>query len=379
MKQSKTLSLARDLIQKQSVTPDDAGCQQLIANRLELLGFSIEFMPFGKVTNLWARYGSESPLLVLAGHTDVVPTGDISQWRYPPFSATIDDGHLHGRGAADMKSSVAAMVCAVEELFSSGKKLHGSIAFLLTSDEEGDADDGTQRVVDALLKRDIRADYIVVGEPSSQKSTADTVRVGRRGSLTGWLQLNGKQGHVAYPDNVINPIHAMGNIIAQLSSRQWDSASKSFPATSFQFVSCSADAGATNVVPGFAKSCFNFRFSNQVTNNELQSQVENIVSMSGLDYKLDWRCSAQPFLSSSGVLHDTVADVIKQTIGAAPDMSTGGGTSDGRFLIHLSNEVVEIGPCNATIHQINECISLEELETITKIYASIVERLVFTL
>lgn len=376
MKQSNTLSLARDLLQRVSVTPDDAGCQQLIADRLAALGFTIECMPFGKVKNLWARYGSQTPLLVLAGHTDVVPAGELSQWQYQPFSATLDNGYLYGRGAADMKSSIAAMVCAVEELFASGKEIHGSLAFLLTSDEEGDADDGTQRVVETLLQRNIKADYVVIGEPSSQHTTADTLRIGRRGSLTGKLQLNGRQGHVAYPENVNNPIHAMGAIIAQLSDRQWGSATSSFPATSFHFVSCQSDAGATNVVPGVAQCCFNFRFSDQVTDSELQNEVEKVVAASGLDYQLDWRCSAQPFVSHSGVLHDTVVDVVQQATGITPELSTGGGTSDGRFLIHLSNELVEIGPCNATIHQVNERIALEELEALTNIYGSIVQRLV---
>ena len=375
MNQSNTLSLARDLLSRESVTPSDAGCQQLIGKRLEALGFTIEHMPFGEVNNCWARYGSVSPLLVLAGHTDVVPPGNLLGWRHPPFSATIDDGYLYSRGAVDMKSSLAAMVCAVEQYLTGGNRPCGSIAFLLTSDEEGSAVDGTVRVVDALLARGERADYVVIGEPSSQSRTADMVRIGRRGSLTGWLQLHGQQGHVAYPENVINPIHAMANIIDHLTSRSWDSASDDFPATSFQFVSMQSDAGATNVVPGVVESCFNFRFSNQVSEQQLREQVDDIVAASGLEYDIRWHCSAQPFVSNKGKLLDTVVDVVQNISGEKPELSTGGGTSDGRFLIRLADQLVELGPCNATIHQVNECIALDELEQLTKIYRAIIERL----
>ncbi len=369
------VELAQALIRLPSVTPDDAGCQRLIGERLAALGFSLESMRFGEVDNLWARRGDDGPLLVFAGHTDVVPTGDVDAWTHPPFAGAVGDGMLHGRGAADMKGSLAAMVVALETLLAEGRPLKGSLGVLLTSDEEGPARDGTVRVMETLMQRGERIDWCVIGEPSSGDVLGDLVRVGRRGSLNGTLRVRGIQGHVAYPHLARNPVHDVLAPLAALAQRQWDEGNVFFPATSFQVSNMHAGTGATNVIPGHVDVQFNFRFCTEQTALRLQQAVERELDAAGLDYELEWQLSGEPFLTERGALIEAVQATLAEVAGVEPELSTGGGTSDGRFIAPHGVEVVELGPCNATIHQIDECVPIAHLAALTEAYAGIARRL----
>ena len=362
------LDLARELIARKSVTPEDGGCQALLTARLARAGFRCEPMKFGDVSNLWARRGSAAPVVCFAGHTDVVPTGPLSEWQSDPFVPTIRDGKLYGRGAADMKSSIAAFVVAAE-MFAQERPAHsGSIALLLTSDEEGVAVDGTVRVVEVLKARRETIDYCIVGEPTSVDTLGDMIKNGRRGSLSGKLTVRGIQGHVAYPHLVKNPVHLLAPALAELARTQWDKGNESFPPTSFQVSNIHAGTGAANVVPGSVAVDFNFRFSTESTDATLKSRVEAILKKHGLDYSIDWVLGARPFLSRRGRLAQAVADAAKKHTGLSAELSTTGGTSDARFIIDICPEVIELGPVNASIHKLNEHISLAELERLPRIY-----------
>ena len=362
------LELAKELIARKSVTPEDGGCQEVIAKRLARAGFKCEPMRFGDVANLWARRGSDHPVVCFAGHTDVVPTGPLSEWHSDPFVPTIRDGKLFGRGAADMKSSIAAFVVAAELFLQERPGHSGSIALLLTSDEEGPAVDGTVRVVEALKARNERIDYCIVGEPTSVDWLGDMLKNGRRGSLSGKLTVKGIQGHVAYPHLVKNPIHLVAPALAELAKTQWDAGSESFPPTSFQISNIHAGTGAANVVPGAVEVDFNFRFSTESTATSLQERVEAILKKNGLDYSVSWVLGARPFLSKRGKLAETVLQVGKRHTGRSAELSTTGGTSDARFIIDICPEVLELGPVNASIHKLNENIELGALEQLPKIY-----------
>jgi succinyl-diaminopimelate desuccinylase len=369
------LGLAKELIGRRSVTPEDGGCQELIGKRLTAAGFKCEPMNFGGVTNLWARRGTGHPVVCFAGHTDVVPTGPLSEWHSDPFVPTVRDGKLYGRGAADMKSSVAAFVIAAEQ-FAKEKPAHaGSIALLLTSDEEGPAVDGTTRVVEALKKRRETIDYCIVGEPTSVDALGDTLKNGRRGSLSGKLSVKGIQGHVAYPHLVKNPIHLLAPALAELAKTQWDQGNESFPPTSFQVSNIHAGTGAANVVPGSVEVDFNFRFSTQSTDASLKQRVEAILAKHKLEYTVDWTLGAKPFLSKRGRLAQVVLEVAKRHTGRSGELSTTGGTSDARFIIEICPEVLELGPVNASIHKLNEHISLADLEQLPKIYLDVLRAL----
>ena len=362
------LELARELIARKSVTPDDGGCQQLIAKRLERIGFRCESMSFGEVTNLWAKRGASRPLVCFAGHTDVVPTGPLAEWHSDPFVPTVRDGKLYGRGAADMKSSIAAFVTATEAFVKERPSHSGSIALLLTSDEEGPAVDGTVRVVEALKKRNERVDYCIVGEPSSVDALGDTVKNGRRGSLSGKLTVKGVQGHVAYPHLVKNPIHLAAPALAELAGTQWDKGNEDFPPTSFQVSNIHAGTGAGNVVPGTVEIDFNFRFSTESSDASLKKKVETILGKHKLDYSVAWTLGAKPFLAARGKLLKVVSEAVKRTTRRTPEPSTTGGTSDARFIIEICPEVLELGPVNASIHKLNENIELGALEGLARIY-----------
>jgi succinyl-diaminopimelate desuccinylase len=362
------LDLAKELIGRKSVTPEDGGCQEVLARRLAAAGFKCEPMNFGEVSNLWARRGSAAPLVCFAGHTDVVPTGPLSEWHSDPFVPAIRDGKLYGRGAADMKSSIAAFVVAAEFFVKEKPDHSGSIALLLTSDEEGPALDGTVRVVDALRKRNERIDYCIVGEPTSVDTLGDMVKNGRRGSLSGKLSVKGIQGHVAYPHLVRNPIHLLAPALAELAATQWDKGNESFPPTSFQVSNIHAGTGAANVVPGSVEVDFNFRFSTESTDATLSQRVEAILKKHKLEYSLSWVLGARPFLSKRGKLAQTVLEVGKRHTGRPAELSTTGGTSDARFIIDICPEVLELGPVNASIHKLNEHIELAALEQLPKIY-----------
>ncbi len=372
---SETLELAQQLIQRPSVTPLDEGCQELIAKRLTAIGFSVETLQFEDVTNLWATLGSSGPLFVFAGHTDVVPTGPQNNWQYPPFSATVADGFLHGRGAADMKGSIAAMVTAVER-FLPAAQLNARIGFLITSDEEGSAINGTQRVIKELGIRNIKIDYCLVGEPSSSERLGDTVKIGRRGSLGATLVVNGIQGHVAYPQLAINPIHKVLPVLAHLTDITWDEGNASFPATSFQISNINAGTGATNVIPGQIEVVFNFRFSTELDADTIKSRVTQLLDEAELNYQLDWKLWGNPFLTDAGKLVEAVSESIQQHCGYDTERSTAGGTSDGRFIAPTGAEVVELGPCNATIHQVDEKITVAELDKLSDVYQGVLQALV---
>jgi succinyl-diaminopimelate desuccinylase len=372
---SPTLELACELIARNSTTPDDAGCQQLMAARLAACGFHLESMRFGEVDNLWARRGNEGPVLCFAGHTDVVPTGPLERWDNPPFEPTLREGMLHGRGAADMKGSLAAMLVAVERFVAASPDHRGSLAFLITSDEEGPANDGTVKVVNTLVERGETVDWCIVGEPSSTELVGDVVKNGRRGSLNGRLMIMGKQGHVAYPHLARNPIHLAAPALAALAAENWDAGNAFFPPTSFQISNINAGTGATNVVPGELVALINFRFSTESTAEGLQLRVRNLLDQHGLDYELDWTLSGQPFLTEPGALLDGVSAAILQVTGRETQPSTTGGTSDGRFIATMGTQVVELGPINATIHQLNEHVSAADLDTLTDIYQATMERL----
>jgi succinyl-diaminopimelate desuccinylase len=365
---SATLELARDLISRASVTPNDGGCQDVLAQRLARLGFAIERMRFGDVDNLWARRGNARPLVCFAGHTDVVPTGPLSQWHSDPFVPTVRDGVLYGRGAADMKSSIAAFVTAIEGFLAEHPGHPGSIALLITSDEEGIAMDGTVKVVDALRARGEKMDYCIVGEPSSVTLLGDTMKNGRRGSLSGDLLVRGIQGHIAYPHLSRNPIHQFAPALAELSAAKWDDGNEYFPPTTWQVSNISAGTGATNVIPGELRVCFNFRFSTASTMESLKARTHEMLDRRGLDYTLTWSLSGRPFVTPKGRLVESLARAVKAVTGRTPELSTSGGTSDGRFIADICREVVELGPLNASIHKLDEHIVLADLEALSDIY-----------
>jgi len=370
------LDLTKDLISRQSVTPEDAGCQQLMAKRLEALGFTIESMFFEDTLNLWARRGRGKPLFCFAGHTDVVPTGPLEQWISPPFEPQIRDGMLYGRGTADMKGSLAAMVVATERFLATNPELTGDIAFLITSDEEGPFINGTKRVIEVLESRQEKIKWCLVGEPSSTQSLGDVIKNGRRGSLTGYLTVKGVQGHVAYPHLVDNPIHKAAPALAELANTVWDQGNAFFPATSFQISNIHAGTGATNVVPGDVQLTFNFRYSTEVTAEQLQQRVLAILEKHGLNYSIDWILNGLPFLTDSGELVAAAVSAVQQVKGYAPSLETTGGTSDGRFIAPTGAQVLELGPCNGTIHKINECVAVADLEPLADMYQHILQQLV---
>jgi succinyl-diaminopimelate desuccinylase len=372
---SATLELAQSLIAIDSVTPDDKGCQRLIAARLEALGFTIEHLRFGEVDNLWARIGDEAPLFVFAGHTDVVPTGPLDQWTTPPFEPAIVDGVLYGRGAADMKGSIAAMLVACEKFIQQQQYRKGSIAFLITSDEEGPAVDGTIKVIELLQKRNEHIDWCLVGEPSSVETVGDVVKNGRRGSINGYLTIHGTQGHIAYPHLADNPIHRFSAAMNALVNEQWDNGNEFFPPTGFQISNINAGTGASNVIPGELRVMFNLRFSTELTQDIIRQRVENILTEHGLDYSLKWEFSGNPFLTPSGVLIDATREAIRTVCGFDTELSTGGGTSDGRFIAPAGAQVLELGPINASIHKINENVAVADLERLSEIYHNILNRL----
>lgn len=371
----KATKLLIELVKRSSVTPEDGGCQTMISERLSRSGFRCEALNFGAVSNLWARRGNASPLLCFAGHTDVVPPGDLEQWNSDPFSPVVRDGYLFGRGAADMKSGVAAMIVAVEDFVRQNPDFNGSLALLLTSDEEGDAIDGTKKVVDTLSARGDVIDWCVIGEPSSSERVGDVIRIGRRGSLTGDIQVHGVQGHVAYPEQIRNPITSFAPALSDLCERHWDDGDDHFPPTSLQVVNVSSGIGATNVTPPNLRAQFNFRFSPRWTDQTLQSEVESIIERHQVDASIDWTLQGQPFLTPPGKLIDTTAAVIQEVAGMETRQSTGGGTSDGRFIAPAGAEVVELGPVNATIHKIDECVRLTDVDTLVRMYGEIARRL----
>lgn len=371
---SAVFDLTCELIRRASVTPDDAGCQLLIAARLARAGFAIEHLRFGEVDNLWATHGGDGPTLVFLGHTDVVPSGPPEAWSSAPFEPAVKNGCLYGRGAADMKSGVAAMVVALEEFARTRPDHPGRVALLLTSDEEGAAVDGVRRVAAEFRARGERLDACVVGEPSSKQRLGDLIRIGRRGSLTGRLRVRGVQGHVAYPDKADNPIHRFAPALAELAATRWDEGDEAFPPTSFQVSNLGSGTGADNVIPGDLHAVFNFRYGTASTAQGLRERVEAILHRQGLAFDLEWWLSGEPFLTRAGPLRDAVVAAIRAQEGMEPELSTGGGTSDGRFIAPLGAEVVELGPCNATIHKVDERIAVDELERLPALYRNIVER-----
>jgi len=372
---SATLGLLKELIARRSLTPDDAGCQQLIAQRLTPLGFKIEHLRFGDVDNLWARRGALAPLFVFAGHTDVVPTGPLDQWKSDPFTPTLRDGYLYGRGAADMKGGIAAMVTAVERFVAQHPKHPGSIALLITSDEEGPSTHGTVKVVEHLEARKEKMDWCLIGEPTCVKTVGDTIKNGRRGSLSGKLTVHGAQGHVAYPHLALNPVHASARALVELCAEQWDQGNEFFPPTTFQISNIHAGTGADNVIPGDLEIVFNFRFSTELTPEKIKRRVLKILNGHALKYSIEWRLSGQPFLTPKGALVDAARSAIKDVIGIEADISTSGGTSDGRFIAPTGAQVLELGVVNASIHKLNECVNVNELDTLSVIYERIMQKL----
>ncbi len=370
-----TLELACELIARRSLTPDDAGCQEILIEKLEKLGFVIERMRFGNVDNFWARRGSSSPVVVFAGHTDVVPSGPEESWFSPPFEPTIRDGMLYGRGAADMKTSIAAFITAIEAFIKDHPAHDGSIALLITSDEEGVAVDGTVRVVDVLQARGETLDYCIVGEPTSNKQVGDMIKNGRRGSLSGKLTIKGIQGHIAYPHLVKNPIHMAAPAIAELAATTWDNGNEYFPPTSWQVSNINGGTGATNVVPGTVEILFNFRFSTASTEQGLKDRVHAILDKHNLTYDLEWELSGKPYLTPKGNLVVAISSAIEQSYGIAPELSTTGGTSDGRFIADICPQVIEFGPLNATIHKLNECVGVADIEPLRMTYQRTLENL----
>jgi len=372
---SPTLTLAKDLIRRPSVTPKDEGCQEVMIERLKALGFNIEVMVFEDTTNFWARRGTESPLFVFAGHTDVVPAGNIEQWQYPPFEPTVKDGFLFGRGAADMKGSLASMVVAVEEFISANPDHQGSIGFLITSDEEGPFINGTVRVVDTLMARGENIEMCIVGEPSSTDIVGDVIKNGRRGSITGDITIKGIQGHVAYPHLANNPVHHSLAALQELTNMEWDQGNKYFPPTSFQIPNINAGTGASNVIPGELKVQFNLRFSTELNNDIIMSKVIAVLDKHQLDYSIDWTFNGDPFLTDTGALLESVVKAVNDVNQTEPQLLTTGGTSDGRFIARMGGQVVELGPVNATIHKVNECVNIEDLESLTNMYKKTMENL----
>ncbi|WP_062267580.1 succinyl-diaminopimelate desuccinylase [Endozoicomonas arenosclerae] len=371
-----TIELAIDLIQRPSVTPEDEGCQDLMISRLEPLGFKVEKLRFGEVENIWLRRGDSAPVLAFAGHTDVVPTGPVEKWDNPPFSPCVDEnGMLLGRGAADMKGSLAAMVTACEAFVAENPDHKGSVAFLITSDEEGPAKNGTVKVIEHLEARNEKIDWCIVGEPSSTHQVGDIIKNGRRGSMHGHLVIRGIQGHVAYPHLARNPVHEVALALSELTGEEWDQGNDFFPPTSFQIWHIHAGEGASNVIPGKCEVNFNFRFSPEVTDKELQERVLTILDQHGLEYDIEWHVSGQPFLTRPGALVNAAKESIKAETGIDSELSTSGGTSDGRFIAPTGAQVVELGPVNATIHKVNECVKASDLDDLSRIYQGILKRL----
>jgi len=372
---SDTLNLTLALLKKQSLTPNDAGCMDLMAEYLQERGFKIEWMNFGETRNMWARKGSEAPLFCFAGHTDVVPTGPLEEWSTPPFEPTIKDGLVYARGAADMKGSLAAMMTACDRFITEHSTHNGSISFLITSDEEGPAHDGTVKVIDTLNQRKEKIDFCIVGEPSSHKRFGDMVRVGRRGSINGYLTLFGKQGHVAYPELVDNPIHALAPILSTITAEKWDEGNEYFPPTSFQISNINAGTGVENVVPGQLNLVFNLRFSSELTPEDIKRRITYIVDQNSDNYELSWQVSGLPFLTEKGTLTNAVEQAIYELTGSTTVLSTGGGTSDGRFIAPSGAQLIELGPINETIHKVNECVRIDDLDTLSLTYSKILENI----
>lgn len=368
---SSVIELAKELISCPSITPNDTGCLKIISNRLNCVGFECESMHFGEVDNLWARYGKHSPLIVFAGHTDVVPLGPESNWTSLPFQPEIRNGFLYGRGASDMKGAIAAMIITVEKFVKEHPHFPGSIAFLMTSDEEGPSVDGTKKVVEVLQKRGVKINYCIIGEPSSDAHLGDQIRIGRRGSLHGKLTIHGKQGHVAHPHLAKNPIHLSMPALHQLAQTEWDKGNERFPQTTFQITHIHSGTGATNVIPGHLDVLFNFRFSTAVTVKQLQERTEKILHKHGLDFHITWEIGGEPFLTKKGQLIDATQQAIKEITHLDTKLSTGGGTSDGRFIAPTGAEVVELGVSHATAHHVNEYVRVEDLEILTKIYSKL--------
>jgi len=375
---SATLALAQELIQRPSITPDDSGCQHIIAQRLAAIGFDNHHLRFGEVDNLWSRRGDSQPLLALVGHTDVVPPGALEKWQFPPFTPTVYQGSLYGRGAADMKGSVAAMVVACEQFVAQHPQHRGSIAMLLTSDEEGVATDGSRKVIEHLQQQGETIDWALVGEPSSIERLGDGVKNGRRGSLTGQLTMQGIQGHVAYPQLADNPIHRCLPVLQALCQQQWDQGNDFFPPTTFQLAYIHAGTGTDNVIPGELEIIFNFRYSTELTHTQLQEQVSALLDAYGVHYHLSWRHSGRPFLTAEGELLTATRQAVNELCGYQPILSTAGGTSDGRFIAPTGAQVIELGPSNATIHKVNECVNIADLDQLTLIYQRILEKLLLT-
>ncbi|MCC6922878.1 MAG: succinyl-diaminopimelate desuccinylase [Nitrosomonas sp.] len=370
-----TLELTRQLIALRSVTPDDAGCQQLLAQRLEQAGFQIEHLRFGEVDNLWARRGNTAPLLCFAGHTDVVPTGPLEQWSSDPFTPAIRNGCLYGRGAADMKASLAAFITAIEAFVAQHPQHKGSIALLITSDEEGPAVNGTVKVVETLKARNETLDYCIVGEPTCVSNLGDTIKNGRRGSLSGYLTVHGVQGHIAYPHLAKNPIHLAAPAIAELAGITWDNGNEYFPPTTWHISNINGGTGATNIIPGAVNLIFNFRFSTASTVESLQAKVHEILDRHALKYDLKWELSGRPFLTPKADLANAMSIAIAQITGIEPELSTSGGTSDGRFIADICPQVIEFGPCNATIHKLDEHVAIADIEKLSQIYQKTLEQL----
>jgi succinyl-diaminopimelate desuccinylase len=370
-----SIILLKELIRRPSVTPDDAGCQEVLIERLQRLGFECESMQFGDVTNLWARRGTSGPVLCFAGHTDVVPPGAEDEWNTDPFEPVVRDGLLFGRGSADMKSGLAAMIVALEEFVAAHPDHDGSLAMLITSDEEGRARDGTLKVMETLQARDEHIDWCVLGEPSSQETLGDIVRVGRRGSLSGILAVRGVQGHVAYPQLADNPIARFAPVLSELHMTEWDQGNDYFPATSFQVVDIRAGVGFPNVTPGELRARFNFRYSTEWDHERLSAKVHSIFDAHEIDYELDWHLSGEPFLTEPGPLTRAISQAVAETTGATPELSTGGGTSDGRFISPAGADVVELGPVNASIHKVNEHVKLDDVVELTAMYRRTMELL----
>ena len=374
---SDVFELACDLIRRRSVTPDDAGCLPLIGERLAHAGFRVEYLRYGEVDNLWASHGDAGPTLAFLGHTDVVPSGPEASWQSPPFEPAVRNGRLYGRGAADMKGSVAAMVVALELFVAAHPAHRGRVGLLLTSDEEGPTNlDGVRRVAEHFRERGERIDWCVVGEPSSKERLGDLIRVGRRGSLSGTLVVRGVQGHVAYPEKALNPIHAFAPALAELAAERWDEGNADFPPTSFQVSNLNAGTGANNVIPGELAALINFRYCTASRAEDLSARTEAILHRHGLDFALDWNLSGEPFLTPpGGALRDTVVAVCRDLCGIDPEQSTGGGTSDGRFIAPMGAEVVELGPVNATIPKVDECVDIADLDALPALYRAVCERM----
>ncbi|QCJ69914.1 succinyl-diaminopimelate desuccinylase [Providencia heimbachae] len=369
------IQLAKELISRPSISPDDQGCQALLIQRLDKIGFTIEQMPFGDTLNFWAYRGEEGETLAFAGHTDVVPAGDATHWQTPPFTPTIINQHLYGRGAADMKGSIAAMVVAAERFVEKNPHHRGRLAFLITSDEEAKATHGTVKVVEALISRNERLDYCLVGEPSSQSKLGDIIKNGRRGSITANLTIIGIQGHVAYPHLADNPVHRATAFLQELTTTQWDQGNQFFPATSMQIANIHAGTGANNVIPGEFFVQFNFRFSTELTDTIIREKVAEMLTRHGLNYKIEWSLSGQPFLTGDSKLVTATVQAINEFTGRTAELSTSGGTSDGRFIAQMGTHVIELGPLNATIHKVDECVSVDDLQQLALIYERIMELL----